>query len=399
MEHLKEIINKFKTIITNIYINEKNFFVGIQEFDKNDDAKYCLLIIIILMYIVIIATIFNYNIINFYKYLINQFLNSLRINSSLINYPEYSQILKLFHINDSISFNISAIMYFILLLTIFLIIVYIWYSYNDFYNNESIIYITIWSLLGTILMLTYIIINFYRTIELSNKNNLMIDLLYKHISYDYLDKTNICNYNAKPDVNSIKSFSLGKCNDLNSNNSILISYIKDIIGELQSNYSINIINITSINDFKSYVDANGISYYNKIIDVLFTNTLINYFIKNNLINEAADFFSKKNLKKSYINKFFNTNNYINPITYIRFNDLALFESNYNYNNFNSAISNKIIFYNIIQDYNKLQDNISNIITDVINICQYKLTPPDYYYNYITYILIIMLIVYIISNSK
>lgn len=393
---------EFKDIIeifTRIYNNEKNFFLGIQEFDKNSDAKYCLLIIIISMYLVIIFAIYEFNIMKFISYLKNLFLNSLRINSPLINYPEYAQISNLFYINNNISFNISALIYFKFLFIIILTIIYIMYAYSDFYENEPMTYITIWSSIGAFLMLIYLFINYNATVNLSNKNNLMMNLLYSHINFEYLDKSNICNYFNAPESNSNKSFISGKCNDLNYHNSILYSYIKKIIGEITSTYSIDIANVT-LDEFKTYVDANGISYYNKIIDIIFTNTLLNYFIRNNLINEAEEFFSDDNLNNkntNFLTKFL-YGGQINPINYIIFNDLSILESNYKYDNF-KLIMPKILFYNIIQDYNKLQDNVSNLIIDIINICQYKLQPPDYYYNYITFLLIIMLIVYIISNSK
>jgi hypothetical protein len=176
---------EFKDIIeifTRIYNNEKNFFLGIQEFDKNSDAKYCLLIIIISMYLVIIFAIYEFNIMKFISYLKNLFLNSLRINSPLINYPEYAQISNLFYINNNISFNISALIYFKFLFIIILTIIYIMYAYSDFYENEPMTYITIWSSIGAFLMLIYLFINYNATVNLSNKNNLMINLLYSHIN-------------------------------------------------------------------------------------------------------------------------------------------------------------------------------------------------------------------------
>jgi hypothetical protein len=66
------------------------------------------------------------------------------------------------------------------------------------------------------------------------------------------------------------------------------------------------------------------------------------------------------------------------------------ESNYSYTDNFKAIIPKNLFYNLIQDYNIIQDDVSNTIIDILNNCNNKIPPPENYYYSITLVLSSML---------
>jgi hypothetical protein len=323
----------------------------------------------------------------------------------LIDYPQYSQLLDIIYINDSFSFNLYAFIYWKLLLIVFLSILYLKYYMPDFYNANPMPYILVWSCIGLIIMTYYLIATIGRTGYISNKNKLVEKLIYEHINVDYLDKF-ICNYNNKTKLDD--NFVNGYCNDLSFSNNDLITYFKNILGKMQSSYEINIADIT-IKDFKSYTDDNDKKYYDILIDTLFTHTLVNYFIKNNLTDQAYEFFSIDNLtytqNEKLLDKIKNifsdkASSNINIFNFITNNDLSIMESNYSYTDNFKAIIPKNLFYNLIQDYNIIQDDVSNTIIDILNNCNNKIPPPENYYYSITLVLSSMLSYYIynLNNS-
>lgn len=399
MERLIQLITKIGSIVIN---KESIFFNNMFEFDKKSiDSKYCIFINMILIYSCIIPIIYFYNFKTSINYVLNNFLNSFRLNPMLIDYPQYSQILDIVYINDSFSFNLYAFIYWKLLLIIFLSILYLKFyePMNEFYNQNPMPYILIWSGIGLSIMTYYLFATFGRTGYISNKNKLVEKLIYEHINQDYLDKF-ICNYNNKNNLDD--NFINGYCNDLSFSNSDLITYFKNILGKMQSSYEINIADIT-IKDFKSYIDDNDKKYYDILINTLFTHTLVNYFVKNNLTDQAFEFFSIDNLTYTQNEKLFDkiknifndkVSSNISIFNFITNNDLSVMESNYSYNDNFKAIIPKKLFYNLIQDYNIIQDDVSNTIIDILNNCNNKIPPPENYYYSITIVLVIMLIYYI-----
>ena len=398
MERFINLITKIGSLVIK---KESIFFNNIFEFDKKSTDKYCVLINIFFIYSCIIPIIYFYNFKTTINYILNTFLNSFRLNPMLIDYPEYSQILDIVYINDSFSFNLNALIYWKLLLIIFLSILYLKYyePMNQFYNENPMPYILIWSGIGLLIITYYLIITFGTTGYISNKNKLIEKLIYEHINIDYLSKF-ICNYNNKNKLDD--NFINGYCNNLNFSNNDLITYFKNILGKMQSSYEINIADIT-VKDFKNYLDDNDKKYYDILINTLFTHTLVNYFIKNNLTDEAFEFFSINNLTYTENEKIFDkiknifndkVSSHINIFNFVAKNDLSILESNYSYNDNFKAIIPKKLFYTLIQDYNIIQDDISNTIIDILNNCNNKIPPPENYYYYITIILVIMLIYYL-----
>jgi hypothetical protein len=125
-------------------------------------------------------------------------------------------------------------------------------------------------------------------------------------------------------------------------------------------------------------------------------TLIIYSSISFAETKGCDVFLINKLNFCKITKEDNSNNY-EPENFEKTNNLLFFESNYI---FTTEIKNipKEIFYEILQDYNKIENNASNLVIDIINKCKYKVVPPESYYNYITYFMIILLIVYLYNIS-
>jgi len=393
-------IEQITKIISNISINIVEDFKDIGS-DNNKNDEYCLMINLVSMYICVLFILYYYVYVSFVNYLANSLLNSYRINPSLGNYAEYVQLKDIFYFGESFSINLYALIYLKLLFIIIATLLYILYSNAD---TPAYTYILCWSIFGFILLFTYFVVYSYPTIQLSNKNNKMMNTIYHNINKEYLENPiyDICNYFNSPDENSNKTFELNKCNDLNvsiNNNQNVYNYIDYIYKQANIADGINKSDrITALkNNYASKEDDE--SYYDKIIKALFTNTILNYFMKNNLKNEASEFFSIENLNIHYGSSFdeFFGKPRINPILYIKTNNLLFFESNYI---FTTEIKNipKEIFYEILQDYNKIENNASNLVIDIINKCKYKVVPPESYYNYITYFMIILLIVYLYNIS-
>jgi hypothetical protein len=150
-----------------------------------------------------------------------------------------------------------------------------------------------------------------------------MNTIYHNINKEYLENPiyDICNYFNSPDENSNKTFELNKCNDLNvsiNNNQNVYNYIDYIYKQANIADGINKSDrITALkNNYASKEDNE--SYYDKIIKALFTNTILNYFMKNNLKNEASEFFSIENLNIHYGSSFdeFFGKPRINPLLYI-----------------------------------------------------------------------------------
>ena len=90
---------------------------------------------------------------------------------------------------------------------------------------------------------------------------------------------------------------------------------------------------------------------------------------------------------------------INPILYLRFDDLIIFNKTFEYNNRmkNSFGNNKKIYDYIYNEINKIQNNIQNVVIDIFNICSYKLISVYAYYFIMFLILVIFIIIYIYNN--
>jgi hypothetical protein len=402
-EYYKFFKDAITNIAKNISTNESDFFTAINAADNKHktDAQLCLIINVISMYTCIIFIFYYYVYVTFVNSLTNSFLNSYRINASLGSYSEYAQLNNIFYFTENFSIDCYALVYLKLLIIIIATIIYIAIEYPEFYKDNSMPYITAWTCFGILLLLAYFTGNSSQIIQLSNKNNRMMNLIYNHISKDYLEDPaySICNYFV-PEENSDVEFELNKCNNFKValDNDNVYEYIENLLQKAAGKIDATKSTLT-FEQLKDIIDDDDISFLNKIISALFTNTLISYFMKNNLKNEAAEFFSIDNLNIDSSNTFasFFSESRKNPLLYIRINNITLLESNYIYES--KLTISKSLFFNIIQEYNKLENNISNIIVDIISRCKNKVTPPDTYYDFITYFMIILLVVYIITNSS
>jgi hypothetical protein len=119
-------------------------------------------------------------------------------------------------------------------------------------------------------------------------------IFYTHINTDFINSKKICNYLDKKNEFD-NHFIYGKCNDLKSNISInrLYEYIKSIFDDISRNH----LPANDLNNakFKTLTDKKGILYKEKIISALFTFQILKYFVDNDLLEEAKDFFSAFNM--------------------------------------------------------------------------------------------------------
>jgi hypothetical protein len=121
---------------------------------------------------------------------------------------------------------------------------------------------------------------------------------------------------------------------------------------------------------------------------------------NDLHEEAKNFFSTFNLL--YLHKSTNIlRTRINPILYLRYDDLIIFNKLYEYNPQMEASfgGNKDLYNYVYKEYNNIQNNVQNIVIDIYNICSYKLISIYVYYFILFLILLILVSIYIYYNLK
>jgi len=388
---IKKIIN----LISNYTKNKIDLFNIIYKKDFDICNKIFYLIMLVILFInifILFFNIFNINILNLY----NNVAGIFKINPSLKSFPLYGQILNLIYLNDWFSIDATLLYTIFNIIICFLAIFILYFKANIKEIYTSFNYILIILIILFISLIIYYIYNYNNITAVSKKNHKMMDLIYNNINIDYINNGQICNYFNN--LNNNDNFEYGKCNFINSNfkdEFTLNTYIYDILNKI-NNTDININNI-SLSDFKLLKDENGVFYYNKIIKTYLTHTIIKYFITNNLINEASDFFSINNITNtSFFNKNFKS--HLNPFLYLKKNDLSFLKSNYTYDDI-TYMSNSKLYYSIIHDYYNLENSISNNIIDIYNILKTKMISLNILYNYIALIIIIIMIYYIINNYQ
>ena len=90
---------------------------------------------------------------------------------------------------------------------------------------------------------------------------------------------------------------------------------------------------------------------------------------------------------------------INPILYLRFNDIMVFNKNYEYTSMMaySFAGNKDIYNYIYSEFNRTQNIIQNVVVDIYNTLRYKMLSVFAYYFIMFLVLVIFIIIYIYNN--
>jgi hypothetical protein len=317
-------------------------------------------------------------------------------NSKLIDDPVFIQINNLYYLNNYFAIDIN---FFWFLFTAFFIILKIYYL--ELFSDGEEVFDLLKTLCYLILIIGVIfyIINYSNIISLGKRVNVLNKLIYNNINIEFINSQKICNYlNKKSEYDY--EFTYGKCNDIayNYSASKLYAYINLNINEIQE--LVGPINNLSIEKFKKLKDKNGVLYKDKIKSAIFTYQIISYYLDNDLIEEAKDFFSTYNLIYSgYTDAILKTR--INPILFLRSNNIMLFDKSIQYTTLMSdSFGDYKNIYNLIyKEYSDIQNNIQNIIIDVYNICNYKMISVYIYYFIIFILIVLFVFYYILKNLK
>ena len=347
---------------------------------------YLLLLIFFICCIWIIYIIYIKN-----KYATNAYFSTLIKNQiKLKDIPEFNQIENIIYIADNLSFDYSLILFIIICCIIIAIVYYfqVILNINEVYVEFNLLipFIAVCIIIGVI----YFIYNLTHINFLSRRNNTLIQLIYNNINMQFINDQRLCNYLKKK--NEFDDYFVhGNCNDVKSlfNIKKLYAYITTQINEIYSKD-----NNVSIETFKQMKDSKGIFYKDRLQSAFFTFSIMKYYIDNNLLNEANNFFSTYNLMKLRFKPR------INPILDLNY-DSILFNStdlDYSILEMQSAFNyNKDIYNYVYNDFYNTNSNIQKLIVDIYNICQYKMICIYYYYLLIGIIMFFIILYYFIKN--
>lgn len=398
------LFNKIYNAIKTYYNEKKGFYDNILEVNNRNGGIFCkepkILGEIILKFVFFfllfsLLWLLYDTYINIYTYLKMTTFLFMKNNPRLIDDPLFIQIKKLYYLNDYFSIDF---MFFLFITTPIFILFKLWIleaNADPEYQN-TFTYLKLYCWLIMIIGVIYYLIIYKNYCSLGTRVNIANNIIYNNINLDFINSQNICNYlNKKTDYDY--NFIYGKCNDIKNNIGIskLYSYIKSITDEIQKNIA-PMSNI-SVEKFKILRDKKGKLYKDKIISAFFTYQLIKYYIDNDLIQEAKDFFSTFNLV--YLKNINLLRDKINPVLYLRFNDIIIFNKNYEYSPMmaESFGENKNIYNYIYSEVNRTQNIIQNIVVDIYNILRNKMISVFAYYFIMFIILVILIIIYIYYN--
>jgi len=397
---LKQVYHAF-----NIYYKEKkDFYDHILIRNKQGEGIFCrepfwlsdLILKIVFFFLIFSLVWLLYDsYINLYNYIKMTTFLLLKENPRLIDDPLFIQVKKLYYLNDYFSIDI---MFFLFITTPIFILIKLYILEKAADNSHKTVFEStkIYCYLIMIIGLLYYLLVYKNYTSLGMRINTANNIIYNNINVDFINSQNICNYLSKKSPYDY-TFIYGKCNDIKNNIGIskLYAYIKSVTNDIQQNIA-PMTNIT-IQKFKTLKDKNGKLYKDKILSALFTFQLIKYYLDNDLIEEAKDFFSAYNL--IYVKNINLLRDKINPILYIRFNDIMIFTKNFEYtlSMANSFGDNKDIYNYIHSEFSRIQNIIQNVVVDIYNILKYKLISVFAYYFIMFIILIIMIIIYIYNN--
>lgn len=395
-------INKIVNIISTYYKEKENFYKLIIEnpIIKCDTKPEVMILIIKVIFGLLLFSLFWLvadTIYNLYNYLKLSGYLYFKNNSRLIDSPLFIQLNKLYYINDYFSIDLLFLIFITTPLFILAKLFILEYSLKE--EDKNYFRLTkYYCYLIMIVGIIYYILIYKPITDLGKRLNIANNIIYSNINADFINSEKICNYIKKKSEYDY-DFIYGKCNDIRSSISIskLYSYIKKNIQEIQSN--IAPISDISIDKFKTLTDKNGKLYKDKLISAFFTFQLVKYYIDNDLIDEAKEFFAAYNI--FYLKGINLLRKKINPILYARIDNLMIFNSSFKYNlrMADSFGNNKDIYNYIYNEINKKQNNIQNIIVDIFNICSYKLISVYSYYFVMFIIFILFVIFYIYINNK
>jgi hypothetical protein len=316
-------------------------------------------------------------------------------NPKFADSPSFKQLENMFYLNDYLSFDFIFITFFF---TAIFVIVKL-YIFKSVLNNKEYHYkyVILFCYISIIIAIIYYLLNYIHIINVGKSINAINRLFYMNINTEFINTKKICNYLDKKNEFDNK-FVYGKCNDLKANISInrLYEYIKSIFDDINQNHMpSNNINITK---FRTLTDKNGILYKDKIVSAFFTYQMLKYFVDNDLLEEAKDFFSAFNM--IYTPNIQIIKKKINPILYLKLNNFMLFESIYQFEGDMkiSFYENKNLFEFIKLEYNKIQNQIQKLVVDVYDICNTKLTSIYFYYFILFIVIIILISIYKISPN-
>jgi hypothetical protein len=347
---------------------------------------YLILLIFLFCFLWIIRDIYIKNYYSTNAYFSTLFKSQLKLN----DIPEFNQIKNIIYITDFFSVDINFIFFIIIAIIIIAIAYYFHFILNlkELYIefNLFIPFIVITIILGVI----YYIYNFNHLNILSRRINSLIELIYSNINMQFINDQKICNYLQKKDKFD-DYFVYGNCNDMKYlfNQSKLYSYITFQINEVYSND-----NNVSIETFKSMKDSKGILYKDKLKNAFFTFSLMRYYIDNNLLDNAKDFFSTYNLMKLRFKPR------INPILNLNYDSILFNATDLSYNipEMQKAFNNNKDIYNFVyNDFYNINSTIQKLIVDIYNICKYKMICVYYYYLLVGIIMTCIIIYYFIKK--
>jgi hypothetical protein len=311
-------------------------------------------------------------------------------NPKFADSPSFRQLENMFYLNNYFSIDFILLTY--VSTAIFVVIKL--YIFNKILRDKDLHfrYIILFCYLSIIIAIIYYILNYVYITNIGKGLNSINRIFYTNINSEFINNKKICNYlNKKNEFDN--KFIYGKCNDLKHNISVnrLYEYIQSIFDDISRNHTPS--NNLKNNKFKTLVDKNGILYKDKIISALFTFQILKYFVDNDLLEEAKDFFSAFNM--IYTPNIQILKKKINPILYLKIDNLMIFDNNYQFEGSlrESFYGNKEIFEFIKMEYNKIQNQIQKIVIDIYDICNSKLMSIYVYYFILFIVIIILLIIH------
>lgn len=390
--------------ITKYYNDNKKFFDEVIK-KNNVNPIYCreyksvsnfIIYILILFFIISVIWLFYEIFRIIYLYIIKTIYYVNLKNNRLVDNPLFIQLNDFVYVNDYFSYD-TKLFWFIITIIFLLVKIQIFELLNK-ENKNNFNMLKIFCYLCIIFCIIYYIINYRQIIRLGRALNISNRIIYNNINIEFIKSQNICNYLHKKNEIDYK-FVYGKCNDVDNNISInkLYDYIKSVVADIE--YNIGPLNNINITKFKTLADKNGILYKDRIISALFTYQLLKYFIDNDLIEEAKDFFSAFNIIYSpNINLL---RQKINPFLFIRDGNILIFDNIYEYNNqMKEALKdNKLLYDYLYSQYTQKQNIIEDILVEIFNICNYKLISIYMYFLIILIIIIILTFYYYLFTKK
>lgn len=412
LQEIYDIIKPIIDIIVNKYFKEKyDFFINIISIFNTKASEHALSVgdsgttltvlkctwiykiyyYLILLVFLICCIWIIYDIFIKFFYAFNAYFSMLiKKQLKLKDIPEFKQIENIIYLTDNFSLDINFIFFIIISIIIIAIVYYFQFilNLNQLFKEFNLLIPFIATII--IIGIIYFIYNFNHLNILSRRNNSLMQSIYNNINMQFINEQQLCNYLQKKDKFD-DYFVHGNCNDIKYLFSLkkLYSYITLQINEIYSKD-----NNVNIETFKSMKDSKGIFYKDRLRTAFFTFSIMKYYVDNNLLNDAKDFFSTYNLMKLRFKPR------INPILNLNY-DSILFNStdlSYSIPEMQQAFNNNKDIYNFVyNDFYNLNSTIQKIIVDIYNICKYKMICVYYYYILLSIIMICIILYYFIKK--